>query len=61
MSAGSFLHNGAANSLAQVMSNVEHRSAGTNGADTLVSATKRDQLIKFLRSIDINTVPIPGP
>ncbi len=56
-----FLHNGSANSLKQVVENVAHRSAGTPGADTLSNATKRDQLVKFLRSIDASTAPFPLP
>lgn len=61
MSGGSFFHNGAANSLAQAMLNVEHRSAGTNGVDTLGNPADREKLIRFVRSIDARSVPFPLP
>ena len=54
-----FLHNGAENSLAGVLNNVTHRSAGTGGVDTLTNAADRDSLVKFLLSIDAGTVPFP--
>lgn len=54
-----FFHNGSANSLEQVMENVTHRSAGTNGVDTLSDEYSRKQIVKFLRSIDSTTPPIP--
>ncbi|MFN7932799.1 MAG: beta-propeller fold lactonase family protein [Bryobacteraceae bacterium] len=54
-----FFHNGSANSLEQVMDNVTHRSAGTNGVDTLTDPNQRAQIVKFLRSIDSTTPPIP--
>jgi hypothetical protein len=57
MFTGSFFHNGAANSLGQVMLNVQHRSAGTCGVDTLANPADRDKVIKFVRSIDARTVP----
>jgi hypothetical protein len=57
MFTGSFFHNGAANSLGQVMLNVQHRSAGTGGVDTLANPADRDKVIKFVRSIDPRTVP----
>jgi uncharacterized protein (TIGR03437 family) len=57
-----FFHNGAALSLYQVLLNVAHRSAGTNGVDKLTDETKRAQLVKFLLSIDASTEPIqPAP
>ena len=52
-----FFHNGSVNSLDAVLQNVAHRSAGT-GTDTLQDAAKRQQLIKFLLSIDASTPPI---
>jgi hypothetical protein len=56
-----FFHNGSANSLDAVLQNVAHRSAGTPGTDTLLDAAKRQQLVKFLLSIDAATPPIaPG-
>jgi mono/diheme cytochrome c family protein len=54
-----FFHNGSANSLDQVMENVTHRAAGTNGVDTLTDPNQRAQIVKFLRSIDSTTPPIP--
>jgi hypothetical protein len=54
-----FFHNGAANSVAAVLTNVTHRSAGTGGVDTLSNPADRQQLVKFLLSIDANTVPFP--
>lgn len=55
-----FLHNGSANSLDKVMKNITHRSAGT-GVDTLTNATDRDNLVKFLQSIDARTKPFSVP
>jgi YVTN family beta-propeller protein len=54
-----FFHNGAANSLAVVLDNVVHRSAGTSGVDTLTNAADRANVVKFLLSIDARTVPFP--
>ena len=54
----SFLHNGAAASLGQVLENVTHRSAGTAGVDTLTDAADRDRVVQFLLSIDATTAPI---
>lgn len=53
-----FFHNGSADSLEQVMSNVTHRSAGTNGVDLLTGEAQRRQLIRFLLSIDGTSPPI---
>jgi len=54
-----FLHNGAATSLSQVLDNVTHRSAGTGGVDTLSNLADRAKIVRFLLSIDATTVPIP--
>jgi YVTN family beta-propeller protein len=54
-----FFHNGAATSLAAVLDNVTHRSAGTGGVDTLSNPADRQQLVRFLLSIDSQTVPFP--
>jgi len=54
-----FLHNGAAASLAEVLDNVSHRSAGTSGVDTLSNAADRRAVVQFLLSIDARTRPIP--
>ncbi len=55
-----FLHNGTAASLEDVLDNVSHRSAGTGGVDVLSSAGDRAALIRFLLSIDARTRPIAG-
>jgi len=55
-----FLHNGSAASLEDVLDNVSHRSAGTGGVDVLTNAGDRAALIRFLLSIDARTRPIPG-
>jgi YVTN family beta-propeller protein len=54
-----FLHNGAATSLDEVLNNVTHRSAGTSGVDILSNAADRAKIVKFLFSIDAATPPIP--
>jgi hypothetical protein len=54
-----FFHNGAADSLAAVLNNVTHRSAGTGGVDTLTHPADRQRLIDFLLSIDADTAPFP--
>jgi mono/diheme cytochrome c family protein len=59
--AQTFLHNGNAGSLDDVMNNVTHRSAGTGGVDTMTSAADRAKVVKFLLSIDAATIPIPLP
>jgi YVTN family beta-propeller protein len=53
-----FLHNGAAASLDEVLANVQHRSAGTGGVDTLSNASDRARIVRFLLSIDASTPPI---
>ncbi len=52
-----FLHNGNAKSLSEVLNNVTHRSAGTGGVDTLTNPSDRAFVVKFLESIDAATVP----
>ena len=56
-----FLHGGAAESLDQVLENVQHRSAGTAGVDTLTNAADRQKIVRFMQSIDAATPPIPIP
>ena len=51
-----FFHNGAADSLEQVLDNVPHRAAGT-GIDLLDDPESRRKLIRFLLSIDASTAP----
>src|SRR5262249_13608743 len=53
-----FLHNGAASSLDAVLENVQHRSVGTIGVDTLADPADRAKLVKFLLSIDTSTVAV---
>jgi YVTN family beta-propeller protein len=53
-----FLHNGAVGSLGEVLDNVNHRSSGTAGVDTLSNVADRAKLVKFLLSIDTATSPI---
>ena len=53
-----FLHNGAVDTLDRVLENVQHRSAGTAGVDTLTNAADRAKVVRFLQSIDAKTAPI---
>ena len=53
-----FLHNGAVGSLDSVLNNVNHRSAGTSGVDTLSNPADRAKIVRFLLSIDGTTPPI---
>jgi len=55
----SFLHNGAASSLVEVLDNVTHRSAGTSGVDVLSNPADRAKIVRFLLSIDASTAPVP--
>jgi YVTN family beta-propeller protein len=54
-----YFHNGSAPTLEDLLENVPHRSAGTGGVDTLSRSRDRDELIKFLLSIDDDTPPFP--
>ncbi|MBI4908750.1 MAG: beta-propeller fold lactonase family protein [Acidobacteria bacterium] len=53
-----FFHNGSVNSLEGVLNNVAHRSAGTNGVDSLSDSNARRQVVQFLLSIDAYSEPI---
>ena len=53
-----FLHNGALDSLDDVLNNVTHRSSGTGGVDTLSNSADRAAVVKFIQSIDEKAVPI---
>jgi hypothetical protein len=60
-----YLHSGAAATLADVLENVTHRSAGSGGTDFLTGASDRAELVRFLSSIDRSTQPfaagtVPG-
>ena len=52
------LHNGAAESLAAVVSDPNHRTANGTLVDVLTNAADQALLVKFLESIDVNTVPL---
>lgn len=52
-----FLHNGAAESLAAVVSDVKHRTANGQMADMLASPADQAKVVAFLESIDTRTVP----
>ncbi len=52
-----FLHNGAAESLDAVLSDVRHRTAGGTLPDLLSNPADRALVIKFLQSIDIQAAP----
>ena len=54
-----YLHSGSAPTLEEVLDNVTHRSAGTGGVDTLTNAKDREDLVRFLKSIDAKTQPFP--
>jgi len=54
-----YFHSGACPDLECVLNNVTHRSAGTNGADTLTKEKDRKRLVKFLKSIDAQTPIFP--
>ena len=50
---------GSALTLDEVLNSVTHRSAGTEGVDTLSNSDDRQALVGFLKSIDEATPPIP--
>jgi len=52
-----FVHNGAAESLAAVVENVKHRTDNGRLPDTLSNPADRAKVVKFLESIDVETVP----
>jgi YVTN family beta-propeller protein len=52
-----FLHNGAAESLAAVVDNVKHRTDNGRFPDPLSNPTDRAKVVKFLESIDVQSVP----
>src|SRR6185369_15603993 len=52
------LHNGAAESLAAVVSDVKHRTANGLVPDQLAATADQALVVKFLESIDFNTVPL---
>jgi YVTN family beta-propeller protein len=54
-----YFHSGAASSLDDVLANVQHRSLGSGGSDTLTNAADRTKLAKFVGSIDASTPTFP--
>ena len=52
-----FLHNGAAESLAAVVSDVKHRTANGTRPDGLGNTNDQAKVVKFLESLDVHTVP----
>lgn len=54
-----YFHSGACPDLECVLNNVAHRSAGTNGTDTLTKEKDRKRLVTFLKSIDAQTPIFP--
>jgi YVTN family beta-propeller protein len=53
-----YLHSGAAPTLAKVLENVTHRTAGrADGLDTLTDPQDRQAVVRFLKSIDRDTTP----
>jgi YVTN family beta-propeller protein len=54
-----YYHNGACETLACVLSDVNHRKAGqTSPVDILANVQVRDQVVKFLETLDAETKPI---
>ena len=54
-----FFHSGAAQTLDDVLANVQHRSLGNAGVDTLTNPADRAKLAKFVASIDASTLTFP--
>src|SRR5262249_38917777 len=52
-----FMHNGAAESLAAVVSDVKHRTDNGRRPDVLTSPSEQALVVTFLESIDLNTIP----
>ncbi|MBV8571902.1 MAG: YncE family protein [Acidobacteriaceae bacterium] len=52
-----YYHNGACETLACVLADVNHRSAGTGGYDILSDPHDQAQVVRFLESVDANTEP----
>ena len=52
-----FMHNGAAESLAAVVSDVKHRTGNGARPDGLSNTDDQAKVVKFLESIDVHTVP----
>jgi hypothetical protein len=52
-----FMHNGAAESLAAVVSDVKHRTDNGRRPDGLSNTNDQAKVVKFLESVDVHTVP----
>jgi YVTN family beta-propeller protein len=52
-----FMHNGAAECLAAVVSDVKHRTDNGRMADALSNPADRAKVVAFLESIDLNSIP----
>jgi len=52
-----YLHSGSAQTLDEVLTNVDHRRAGIYPVDTLADPVARAKLVQFLKSIDAKTQP----
>jgi len=52
-----YLHNGAAETLAQVVADVKHRTENGELPDALANPADQALVVRFLESIDVNTVP----
>jgi len=52
-----YLHNGAAESLAAVVSDMKHRTDNDRIADVLNNSADQAKVVKFLESIDVHTIP----
>jgi len=53
-----YLHNGAAESLAQVVEDVKHRTANNTLPDVLTNPADRARLVSFLESLGDTTLPV---
>jgi len=54
-----YMHNGACETLACVVGDVDHRTARGTLPDKLASSANRALVVKFLESIDAQTTPVP--
>src|SRR5205823_1327019 len=56
-----YMHNGAAESLAAVVADVNHRTDGGRLADRLSNPADQATVVQFIQSIDATTAPILNP
>jgi YVTN family beta-propeller protein len=57
LAAPPYMHNGAAESIAQVLADVRHRTANGTLPDVLTDSVERSRVVDFVESIDDTTVP----